>query len=110
MPTYPKMLPWLAKKAGVTVPVAEKLWRRAVGDAADFAGVATGPEFHRFALERFIDLLEDECCADVEASRCCDWYWRHQRRIAALSFRTANLGCAAWDRVWKRLSASVSLA
>lgn len=110
MPIYPKMLPWLAKKAGVSVPVAEKLWRRAVGDAADYAGVASGPEFHRFALERFIDLLEDECCADVECARRGDWYWRHQRRMAALSFRTANLSCAAWDKFWKKFSASVTFA
>ena len=60
MPRYPKLLPWMARKAGISDSLAEKLWRRAVGDAAEMAGTASGPDFHRLAIERFIDLLEDE--------------------------------------------------
>lgn len=110
MPSYPKLLPWLARKAGVSDALAEKLWRRAVGDAAEMADAASGPDFHRLAIERFMDLLEDECCKAPDAAPCSGWYWRHQRRMAALSFRTATLGCAAWRDYWKRVSAGVTFA
>jgi hypothetical protein len=109
MPIYPKLLPWMARKAGVSEALAEKLWRRAVGDAAEMAGSAQGPEFHRLALDRWFDLLEDECCRE-QSGPCNGWYWRHQRRMAALSFRTASVGMAAWEQYWKKFTSGATFA
>ena len=110
MPTYPKLLPWLARRAGVSTELAEKLWRRAVSDAAGIEGSAQGSDFHRFAIERFIDLLAAEDGDAASAQPRGDWYWHYQRRMATLSFRTVNLGCFVWDAYWKKATAKVSLA
>lgn len=110
MPTYPKLLPWLARRAGVSNELAEKLWRRAVGDAAEIAGSAKGNDFHRFAMERFIDLLEYECCRETSGAPCTEWFWRHQRRMAAHSFKAANLGCSVWEEFWRKFSTGTMLA
>ena len=34
----PKILPWVARKAGITDELALKLWRRAVGEAEFLTG------------------------------------------------------------------------
>lgn len=110
MPHYPKLLPWFAQRANVPLELAEKLWRRAVGDAAELAGGAHGPDFNRFAIERFIDLLEDECRPGNDAAPTSDWFWRHQRRMAAHSFKAANLTCSVWDRFWKNFRSGATFA
>lgn len=114
MPTHPKLLPWLARRAGVSTDLAEKLWRRAVSDAAELAGSAQGSDFHRFAIDRFIDLLDDECNPEPTdpafALQKSDWFWRYQRRMAAHSFKIANLGNPAWQRFWKQFNDSAMIA
>ena len=110
MPTYPKMLPLLARRAGIPAELAEKLWRRAVGDAAELAGGAKGPDFHRFAIERFLDLIDGECCRETTGLPCSGWYWRHQRRMAAHSFKAAHLSASVWDDFWRKFRAGASFA
>lgn len=111
MPMYPKLLPWLARRAGVTTDLAEKLWRRAVGDTVELAGTACGEDFHRFAIERFLDLLEGECpVQDAEQAASSAWYWRYQRRMAAHSFKAANLNYQWLDQFWKHFGGQRMLA
>lgn len=104
MTRYPKLLPWLASKHGLPVELAENLWRLAFGEAIEMAGNTDSPEVHRFALERFIDLIEDEAQASDRAAPVpgTDWFWRHQRRMAVLSFSATNATCRWWDAFWKR--------
>lgn len=103
MTRYPKLLPWMARRYDVPVELAQKLWRRALGDAVELAGRADGPEVHRFAIERFIDLIEDESCGDTCSTPAPDseWFWRHQRRMAALSFTATNATCRWWEHFWQ---------
>lgn len=110
MPSYPKMLPFLARRADISVELAEKLWRRAVGDAAELAGSAKGSDFHRFAIERFLDLIDDECCREQTGLPCSGWFWRYQRRIAAHSFKAASAGVSVWDEYWRKVRAGASFA
>lgn len=103
MTRYPKLLPWMARRFDVPVELAQKLWRRALGDAVELAGRTDGPEVHRFAIDRFIDLLEQESCGDACSTPTPDseWYWRHQRRMAALSFTATNATCRWWESFWQ---------
>lgn len=104
MTRYPKLLPWMARRFDVPVELAEKLWRRALGDAVELAGCTEGPEVYRFANERFLDLIEAESSGDTSSTPApgSDWFWRHQRRMAALSFTATNASCRWWNGVWQR--------
>ena len=105
MTRYPKLLPWMAKKFDLPVELAEKLWRRALGDAIELAGCAEGPEVSRFATERFLDLMEGEASGASVSTPApgSEWFWRHQRRMAAMSFSATNASCRWWDAAWQRL-------
>ncbi len=50
----PKILPWVAKRAGISEELALKLWRRAVGEAEYLSGQTAGSEFSGLAVERFL--------------------------------------------------------
>lgn len=104
MTRYPKLLPWMARRFDVPIELAEKLWRRALGDAVEMTACTDGPETSRLAIERFIDLIENESCGDECSTPApgSDWFWRHQRRMAALSFAATNASCRWWDNFWQR--------
>jgi len=57
---YPKILPWLASKAGVPVERAEALWGDALRYATRKAAVVESPEYWQQAVERLVDLLAAE--------------------------------------------------
>jgi calcineurin-like phosphoesterase family protein len=46
----PKILPWIAKRAGINEAVALKLWRRAAGEAALIVGNCDSSDFYRFSV------------------------------------------------------------
>ena len=52
----PKILPWIARKAGITERDALDAWRHAVDLAAGEAGTRSGATFDGLAIERFITL------------------------------------------------------
>ena len=52
----PKILPWVARKAGITERDALDVWQRAQDDAAAQAGARSGATFHRVAVDRFVTL------------------------------------------------------
>lgn len=56
----PKLLPWYACKADVSIDRANELWREAVRDAAEKADAAGNTEYSGEAMQGFIDLLECE--------------------------------------------------
>ncbi|MBK8524233.1 MAG: hypothetical protein IPL58_08945 [Betaproteobacteria bacterium] len=97
----PKLLPWIAKRAGVHEAVALKLWRRATGEAAMIVGNHDSSDFFRLSIERFISLVE------TEAGRCpltgsnVTWMWRHQARIASLSLTAAESTYRLWRNNWE---------
>lgn len=57
---YPKMLPWMAKRAGVPLERAEVLWGDAVRYATRKAAVVESPEYWKLAVEQVIVLIAAE--------------------------------------------------
>lgn len=56
---FPKILPWLARKAGVTLPRAEALWRRAERFADGLAPRRT-PVWSKLAVDHLLTSLRAE--------------------------------------------------
>ena len=56
----PKILPWIARKAGISDELALKLWRRAVSEAEYLTGKTEGSAYWGLAVDRFLSIVEDE--------------------------------------------------
>ncbi len=56
----PKMLPWLARKAGISEERAEILWAEAIRHATAETGWVGTSEYWRIAVERWIELIDAE--------------------------------------------------
>jgi hypothetical protein len=56
----PKILPWLARKHGVSEARAGKLWASALRYATDKTGWVGTSEYWKVAMDRFLELLEAE--------------------------------------------------
>lgn len=65
--TPPKMLPWLAHKAGVSEQRAEALWRSALKHATHVAKPGTS-EFWRAAMDELLKLIAADSQRQDEAS------------------------------------------
>ena len=52
----PKILPWVARKAGITDGEALDAWKHALAEAAVQVGARSGATFHRVAVDRFVAL------------------------------------------------------
>ena len=78
----PKILPWIAKKAGISEELALKLWRRAVSEAEYLTGKTEGSEYYGLAVERFLALVEDEVGSipqyNLTPAPRLSWMWHHQ--------------------------------
>lgn len=59
----PKMLPWLARKAGVPLTRAEQLWAEAIRHATVRTGWVGTSEYWHVATERLLALLAEERAA-----------------------------------------------
>lgn len=53
----PKILPWMARKAGLDDEQALRLWCRAAAEAEKLHGCRDSANYHAEALNRFIDAL-----------------------------------------------------
>jgi hypothetical protein len=104
----PKILPWIAHKAGISEALALKLWRRAAGEAEELTGCCNSSDYYRLAVERFIDLAETEGekCADRDPLACplsspkVSWMWRHQNRMSQLNLLAAQSTYRLWQSNW----------
>lgn len=56
----PKILPWLAKKAGVPLPRAEELWVEAVRHATQQADIVESPEYWKSAVDHLVESIAAE--------------------------------------------------
>jgi hypothetical protein len=100
----PKILPWIARKAGISDELALKLWRRAVSEAEHLTGHSSGPEYYGLAVERFLAIVEDEVGGTPEynlspAPRLA-WMWHHQNRMSLLSLMAAQNTYRYWQTTW----------
>lgn len=103
----PKILPWIARKAGITDELALKLWRRAVSEAEYLTGKAEGSQFWGLSVERFLAIVEEEVGNTPEygltpAPRL-SWMWHHQTRMSLLSLMAAENTYRFWQNTWENL-------
>ena len=71
----PKLLPWQARKAGVSLERAEALWNKAIREATADTGWVGTSEFWDAAETRFRELLDAErntlCAPQIESLVRC---------------------------------------
>ncbi len=100
----PKILPWIAKKAGISEALALKLWRRAISEAEYLTGKADGSAYWSLAVERFLAIVEDEVgCSpqyNLTAAPRMTWMWNHQTRMSMLSLMAAENTYRFWQNTW----------
>lgn len=101
----PKMLPWIARKAGISDELALKLWRRAVSEAEYLTGNAEGSEYWGLAVERFLAIVEDEVGDTPEYTLTpaprLSWMWHHQSRMSLLSLMATQNAYRYWQNTWE---------
>lgn len=103
----PKILPWVARKAGISDELALKLWRRAISEAEYLTGKAEGSEYWSLAVERFLDIVEDEIGSTPQYGLMpapkSSWMWRHQSRMSLLSMVAGQNAYRFWQSTWGNL-------
>lgn len=101
----PKILPWIAKKAGISDELALKLWRRAVSEAEYLTGNSEGSEYWGLAVERFLGIVEDEVGDTPEYTLTqaprLSWMWHHQSRMSLLSLLATQNAYRYWQNTWE---------
>ena len=104
----PKILPWIARKAGISDELALKLWRRAISEAEFLTGKADGPEYWGLAVERFLSIVEDEVGSTPQYGLTpapqISWMWRHQSRMSLLSLMAAQNAYRFWQNTWENFA------
>lgn len=105
----PQMLPWLARKAGITERRAEILWHAAQRFAALHTGEAETPAYWKAAMDRLLELIAAEALREDAASF-------GMRRVARLQARFLEAPLALLDafalstaRGWRILDQSSRL-
>ena len=105
----PKILPWIARKAGISDELALKLWRRAISEAEYLTGKTEGSEYWGLAVERFLDIVEDEIGRTPQYGLTpapkVSWMWRHQSRMSLLSLMAAQNTYRFWQITWGNVCA-----
>jgi hypothetical protein len=65
MTKTPKILPWIARRAGISDERAEALWRKAAGQAARQASGIGSADYYRAAIECLHELAARESSAQA---------------------------------------------
>jgi hypothetical protein len=100
----PKILPWIARKAGISDELALKLWRRALSEAEYLSGKPEGSEYWGLAIERFLAIVEDEI--GTQRAYCLtpaprlSWMWHQQTRMSLLTLKAAENSYNFWQNAW----------
>lgn len=105
--SIPKLLPWLAHKAGIDEVRAEALWHVAAHHAAIRSGESGTPAHAQAAMEHLLDLLADESRREDAASfglrrwaRLNAAFW--QTPVALYDAVALNAACN-----WRRLDRTI---
>ena len=89
--TTPKLLPWLAKKAGISERLAEALWQEAASYAARHAELDS-PRYFNLAVDRLLEYVETESLREDAASFGVRPWIRSQNRFWAASLGLVETG------------------
>jgi hypothetical protein len=104
-PKTPKILPWLAKKTGISESRAAELWHDAERWAGRRAKVGSSLYF-KLAVDRLLELaLAESLRADAASFGWRPWA-RTQARLWAVSMQIAQQGSALTARGWRMVSAA----
>ncbi len=105
----PKLLPWIARKNGISEDLALKLWRRATAEAEEVMGCHDGSDYFMLAVYRFLELAEEE--GERNAQRELfpglllflrgNWLLRHQNRLLQLNLIAAQRTYRFWLANWR---------
>lgn len=106
-PKTPKLLPWLARKAGISDSRAAALWREAERWAERRASVGSSTYF-KLAVDRLLALAAAESLrADASSFGWRPWA-RAQARFWALSMQAAHESSALSTRAWRLVDSMAS--
>lgn len=97
----PKLLPWYARKFGVSIDRANQLWRESVRDATENAGRAGKTEYSGDAMNGLINLLEHERDAFRYPPEMCSLAIRQRRlwKLPMIVIRDCFNGASGhWQR------------
>lgn len=98
----PKMLPWLARKAGISEARAEALWVEAIRHATVQTGWVGTPEYLRIATERWNELIAAE--SELAGSPISPMA-SAQAKLVMLPFIAwqgySVVAASAWQRLWR---------
>jgi hypothetical protein len=83
----PKILPWLANRAGISEDLALELWRCAARETEMSIADCDSSDYYGRAIARLVDLAESEgkqsvVHGTVGGETRLSWSWRHQNRIS----------------------------
>jgi hypothetical protein len=96
----PMLLPWYARKAGVSIDRATELWQEAVRDSTDKTGWVGNTEYWGEAMHGFVDLLEREQTGLYKPDVCS--LVRTQNRLWSLPLTTMETMFSAASAHWQR--------
>lgn len=103
----PKILPWLAKKAGISEDRANALWRAAQRYAAQHTDGAETSDYWTQAMDRLLELVAAEALREDAASFGFRRWSRLQARLIqapVAAFDALALSSARGWRLWGRLN------
>lgn len=104
----PKLLPWYARRAGVSNERATALWRKAVREATDNTGWVGNEDYWSESMRCFLALLEREQSTFCEPGM--SKMVRTQNRIWRLPFDAMEDVYVAMSANWQRQSGVPSKA
>jgi hypothetical protein len=104
-PKIPKILPWLAKKAGISESRAATLWHDSERWAARRAKVGSSLYF-KLAVDRLLELTAAESLRADAASFGWRPWARAQARLWAVSMQVAQQGSVLTDRGWRLIGSA----
>lgn len=83
----PKILPWIAHRAGISEEFALELWRRAGRETERSTADCDSSDYYGRAIVRLVDLAESEGKQSVVRDTVAgetgfSWLWRYENRIS----------------------------
>ena len=102
----PKMLPWLARKAGISDRRARTLWFDAER-WAERQSARGSSAYYKLAVDRLLALVAAESLREDASSFGWRPWARAQARFWALSMQVAHQGSAVTARGWRLLESTV---
>lgn len=101
----PKLLPWLAKKAGISEQRAMALWHESERWAARQA-VPDSSAYFKLAVDRLLELTAAESLREDAASFGWRRWSRAQARCWAISMQLAQQASALTARGWRLIGSA----